>query len=78
MNLPTMPTARYLSAVATAAVSALTLFSPPDRATAATLITMWSDNDRLSPADREAVLDAFGPVPEVPAHVFGFAVGGRS
>ncbi len=57
-NVPTDPVA--------AAVAALRLFCPPDRIVAAMLLGMWQYRERLTDADRAAVLAHF-PEPKVSA-----------
>lgn len=68
-TVPTPASPGNLSPSAAAAVAAIRLFGwPLTRNTAAVLLSMWSRRGELTPRDRQAVLDVFGPAPAVPDH----------
>lgn len=76
-TVPSPQAAGHQSALVDAAVSTLRLFGDDvTRSDAAVLLSMWSRRRELSPADRLAVLDAFGPAPVQPAHD-GLQIGSR-
>lgn len=77
-RIPTRPPADYESTIIEQAVSALTAFGGDlERADAVILLSMWARRAHLTADDRTAVLDAFGPPPQVPAYAAGFTIGAR-